>query len=226
MPAPACPPRRRRCARKWTPCCATGKTCARTATRFLPVSRPCCRCTRSPRPWLKPCRSCRWSTRRSSRFCCRAAPRPVRSPWPSVSRCWPNVFSARSTPYWPGMRPPCRPRMPSAATPAVLARCSKPCLAVTRRSRLPACRTRTPARGWPRSPSCFSSSPAPWTKSSKPRLNCSVCAKPPGASSACRKPCSMKPRAWPPVSRTWPAGAPWILSAATCWACWRWLRSS
>jgi twitching motility protein PilJ len=52
------------------------------------------------------------------------------------------------------------------------------------------------------------------------------CAKPPATSSACRKPCSTKPRTWPTVSKTWPAGAPSTPSAATCWACWRWPRSS
>jgi twitching motility protein PilJ len=87
-------------------------------------------------------------------------------------------------------------------------------------------KTPMPARGWPKSPSCSSSLPARWTKFSKPRPNCSVCAKPPATSSACRKPCSTKPRTWPTVSKTWPAGAPSTPSAATCWACWRWPRSS
>jgi twitching motility protein PilJ len=37
--------------------------------------------------------------------------------WPSVNRCWPSGFSARSTPCWPATKTRSRPPTPLAATP-------------------------------------------------------------------------------------------------------------
>ncbi|MNO77391.1 hypothetical protein D3C76_684990 [compost metagenome] len=132
---PACRRRQSRCAMRWRRCARTGRTCARTPIPFWPVSRRCCPCTRWPRPLPRPCRNCRSNTKKWSRSCCRAAPRPTRWWWPSVSYCWPNASSARSIPCWPVMTPRPRPPTPSAAMPGALARCSRACSAATRPSR-------------------------------------------------------------------------------------------